>query len=546
MSKKIFIFLVAGLVIAFGVGGVLAAGPTLESGKNFTIPTGSSMIFLGSPNHNLTWTTYDGNAATASALAANPANCSAGYYPLGIAANGAVESCTLAATGGLTGSGTTNYISKWTSASAQGNSIVFDNGTNVGVSTASPAQKLDVVGNIKTTGYIIVPSGIVPAVTGAPDGKIFSPSGDYVSGTSWGINYNEGSPDYIEFNGSTGPTSKIALDNGGAIFGLNGGNVGIGIASPGSRLEVGGSVDVNGGAIYIAGTAGQTRTVLQSYSSASSLWMIQPTTQAFVLADALSWDRSLAIQYTAGTTGAAAGRLVIGQISKNAATYTHGITSLYTNGIERLRIDSAGNVGIGTTNPALGKLTVDGGSGYAIYASTASMGTAVYGGTTNSDAVGLYGNSLGTNSAGVVGSGAGFGVQGLSTAGYGVFGQSTTGYAGYFNGKGRFTGNLEALSFIYNSDRSLKKNIRTLDSSLNKILQLRGVSFDWKKDGKSSVGLIAQEVEKVYPELVSINEDGLKSVQYGNLVAPLIEAIKEQQKKIDQLETRITILEMNK
>jgi len=65
--------------------------------------------------------------------------------------------------------------------------------------------------------------------------------------------------------------------------------------------------------------------------------------------------------------------------------------------------------------------------------------------------------------------------------------------------------------------------------------KLEGISFDWKDSGKKSIGLIAQDVEKVFPEIVQTEEGtGLKSIEYGKLVAPLIEAVKEQQKMIDE------------
>jgi len=96
------------------------------------------------------------------------------------------------------------------------------------------------------------------------------------------------------------------------------------------------------------------------------------------------------------------------------------------------------------------------------------------------------------------------------------------------------------------SDRRLKQNIKPLETPLQKIMKLEGISFEWKKDGKASIGLIAQDVEKVYPELVEENEEtGMKSVQYGNLVSPLIEAVKEQQGQIEKLEARIEQLESN-
>jgi hypothetical protein len=116
-------------------------------------------------------------------------------------------------------------------------------------------------------------------------------------------------------------------------------------------------------------------------------------------------------------------------------------------------------------------------------------------------------------------------------------------YVGQAGGNGQIT----ASAFFYNSDQSLKKNIQPLQDSLSKIMQLKGVSFDWKSTGKPSVGLIAQDVEKVYPELVDTNKDtGLKSVEYGNLVAPLIEAVKEQQNQIDDLKAQVKELQNKK
>ena len=94
------------------------------------------------------------------------------------------------------------------------------------------------------------------------------------------------------------------------------------------------------------------------------------------------------------------------------------------------------------------------------------------------------------------------------------------------------TGNITAFS-----DERLKDDIKTLDGS--KVLDMRGVSYT--KDGKAGSGVIAQELEKVAPELVMTNEkeDGMKSVAYGNLVGYLIEAVKDQQKQIDELKAQV-------
>jgi hypothetical protein len=82
------------------------------------------------------------------------------------------------------------------------------------------------------------------------------------------------------------------------------------------------------------------------------------------------------------------------------------------------------------------------------------------------------------------------------------------------------------------SDNKLKENVKTLDGS--KVLSMRGVSFDRKDTGLPSSGVIAQEIQKVAPELVS-ESNGTLGVSYGNLVGYLIEAVKDQQKQIDEL-----------
>lgn len=93
-----------------------------------------------------------------------------------------------------------------------------------------------------------------------------------------------------------------------------------------------------------------------------------------------------------------------------------------------------------------------------------------------------------------------------------------------------------------NSDESLKTNITHIDNALGKVIDLRGVEFDYKETGDHSIGLIAQEVEEVLPDLVYESEDGIKSVAYQNIVAVLIEAVKEQQLQIELLKYEINAL----
>jgi hypothetical protein len=107
-------------------------------------------------------------------------------------------------------------------------------------------------------------------------------------------------------------------------------------------------------------------------------------------------------------------------------------------------------------------------------------------------------------------------------------------------------------SITANSDRKLKTNIKTLNNGLEIVSKLRGVRFDWIESGLPSVGMIAQEVEELLPELVFETErntlegqesDKIKSLDYSKIVAVLIEAIKEQQTYIKEQDKRIDALE---
>ncbi len=97
------------------------------------------------------------------------------------------------------------------------------------------------------------------------------------------------------------------------------------------------------------------------------------------------------------------------------------------------------------------------------------------------------------------------------------------------------------------SSRRWKTNIRPINSALEKVKRLTGVTFDWKENGKHDLGLIAEDVGQVIPEVVAFEENGVdaQSVDYARLVALLIQGMKEQQATIDQLNKRITDLEKN-
>lgn len=95
------------------------------------------------------------------------------------------------------------------------------------------------------------------------------------------------------------------------------------------------------------------------------------------------------------------------------------------------------------------------------------------------------------------------------------------------------TGTLNAVTYNSLSDASVKSNITEIDNGLDIINAISGVEFDWKENGDHSAGVVAQELERVAPHLVSTSDNGLKSVNYAGLSAYLISAIKEIVNRID-------------
>lgn len=112
-------------------------------------------------------------------------------------------------------------------------------------------------------------------------------------------------------------------------------------------------------------------------------------------------------------------------------------------------------------------------------------------------------------------------------------------------------GSVRSNGFALSSDSRFKTNVQTFDNALGAVLNLRGVTFDWNQKawpgrgfpGGPQVGFIAQEVESVLPQLVSTDANGYKAVEYANVVPITVEAIKAQQKEIDEKDARIRALE---
>jgi hypothetical protein len=217
-----------------------------------------------------------------------------------------------------------------------------------------------------------------------------------------------------------------------------------------------------------------------------------------------------------------------------------------TNGSERMRIDSSGNVGIGTSSPDA-KLMVSEGvndTASALFYNTEGGSGSVQGkgyiGFGISEGWNFHGAEIGWDQESVSGyrQALTFSTREnsdvrptermrINSSGNVGIGTSSPTEKLHVSGNILATGDVTAFS-----DERLKTEIETISEAVDKVKQLRGVTF--QKDGRDSLGVIAQEVQKVLPEVVHESGDYL-SVAYGNIVGLLIEAVKEQQEQIDEL-----------
>lgn len=280
------------------------------------------------------------------------------------------------------------------------------------------------------------------------------------------------------------------------------------------------------------------------------------------------WSGSLWIMLFDGSQGA---WTLTGNGNTNPTNHFIGTTNavdlvIKTNNTEKIRILSGGNVGINTTNPSF-KLDIftpdptSTGNTNGVRIRAGAQGDAVLHvdcGVNVGDGGGIRYWQNGTYMADVM-------LLGNKLNIVNVAGPVVIQDPAYNNNVGIGTatpsqrlevcGNIKCVGTVYSntaftvqgfscsSDLRYKKNIQTLNNALNRVLTLRGVNYEWKKkefqekqfpEG-NQIGFIAQEIEKIYPEVVGTDESGYKTVDYSRLTPVLVEAIKEQQGMIDSL-----------
>jgi len=441
----------------------------------------------------------------------------------------------------VNGVGTTNYISKWLDSDTIGNSVIYDNGTNVGIGTNNPIVPLTLYGTMR-----IKDGG---ASTGTKIGYDNSSSANFQI-----YNYQTGN---IEF--ATAGTERMRIDSSGKLL-INTTNTSAsGLFRVRQSAGFNLSTFTDGTGVGFAATNDDVSTNVN--------FVIQGAEVYFKTLGAVERMRiDSAGNVGIGTSSITTSRLQIKGGSNVTTAYYDGLKvtsnneTVYTqynwNGIngsstllfatadtERMRITSTGNVGIGTTipstplvisknSPASGTMLI---LQNTLYGSTNSSGlNSIEFGWLNHTAAKISANKESVNRTGFI----------------------ITGEVGYnvpieiarFTSFGDLHVNQDVIAYSTTiSDERLKDNIVTIDNALDKVCELRGVEYDWNassRSGQHDMGVIAQEVEKVFPFIVREKEmplvDGntYKTVDYEKLVGVLIEAVKELKQEIEILKSK--------
>ena len=495
-------------------------------------------------------------------------------------------------TGTVTGTGTTNYLPKFTGTSALGNSLVYDNGTNVGIGTSNPSALLHIGTNNTTTDALIRLS------------VAYSSDRTSRGGITWNDSSNVTGKIYTEYDGTTvsmvfGSLYSSGYNTNQLMIIRGNGNVGIGTSSPDQKLVISGSNNVYS---KIVTSAADSTLGINLVNDARS-WVVRvdgADGDKFQIRDASADAQRVTID-TSGNVGigitAPVSKLHVYQndtlINQDAgitieqdgtgdAILQYLQTGLYrwVTGIDNsdgdkfkigrgiswgtgqdFTIDTSGNVGIGTTSPSY-KLDVNG-TGRA----TTDFRAPIFYDTDNT---GYYANPAGTSRLLVVQTANGTAgapaysfvtdtntgmyiittdTIGFSTAGSERLRITSAGAMGLggitpTNTTGRFEASNDIVAYS-SSDKNWKKNIKNINSPLEKISQINGVEFDWIEDEPihgnkgHDIGVIAQEIEQILPEAVQTRQSGMKAVQYDKIIPLLIEAIKELQKEVKELKNKI-------
>ena len=439
-------------------------------------------------------------------------------------------------TAGITGTGTTNYLTKWTGTSAVNNSIIYDNGTNVGIGTASPTSLLHIRSSAS--------SNVTQKLEHSSTFGAFHIINNASSTLYVGVNNSAGSL----FGGSGGVYGGvISMDNAFALgFATSGsermrilatGNIGIGLIAPTSLLHV-----------YSSASSNVTHRLEQS-----------STFGAFGIYNNASTTLYVGINNSAGSLFGGTGSAYGGVISMDSA-YALGFA---TSGSERMRISATGNVGIGLTAPTsilhiIGNEIRISNSANVNYYGTLTHDASVTGANiyNSNDTGGHIFQNTGSEKIRITNGGSL--LVGTTTNNGRIcstndnsdwcFNTNQTGGAATkfhirFLDNGTPVGNITSTgsttSYNTSSDYRLKEDYKEI-KGLEKVLAINVYDFKWKNNEFRMDGVIAHELQDILPYAVSGEKDGkdFQMVDYSKIVPILVKSIQELKAELDQLKAK--------
>jgi hypothetical protein len=530
---------------------------TLAQSSAITPTTLIHIVYTGDPSQNIAGSSYKAELQQLLTIFKDTF-VTGGTYSSGTATFTNSTGGTFNVTGFFTGSTDVRV----TGATYSNNAFTYTNNTGGTFSVLfNTVTGLTTNGNLTVTGT--TSSNTISATTYQNLPTDIRVTGATYSNNAFTYTNNTGGTYSVLFNTVTGLTVNGQLSVTG--------NTGLGTSSPSTRLDL---------------------SSLNTTTAVNNTLRFTDTDTSLVSGDQFNGK----IEFYSNETSAVGVRSYIGGIinstSQGSLIFgTTGATGSLTGGTtvgERMRINSSGNVGIGTSSPSY-KLDVNSGdfvideiairavnnestpkgvliiptadddsynyntiSGDTVIVATGGRSLVIGAGGLGSG-FRFSGTSTPTPTSAVVTTGARLGI---GAAFYVSSEQPSTNIDVDGNARFRNIGSdpsAGALHYTLNgtlttatSDIRLKENVEPLTNSLEKVLQLTGVTYSWIGQEGKRIGFIAQEVEKVIPELVFTNnntEDKIKGIHLDNITAVLVEAIKEQQKIIEELKVRISNLE---
>jgi hypothetical protein len=502
--------------------------------------------------------------------------------------------------GAVTGTGTTNYHAKFTGTSTIGNSLIWDNGTNVGIGNTNTSYTLDVTGTGRFTGAL---SGTSATFSGA--NYIFTLNGGgstriagTIANTSGGMDFGlEGAAGNQLFTGVSSYEGGIGTNNAKAFHIATNGTSRLSIASTGaatfsSSVTAGGTIKQTsavtttgataefynassaGYGMYIqAGTSANYSLLVTNYLGATAFQVLGSGAATFSSSvTATAADGAVGLKVIGGT-----GRFVIFpyfdategvlinsyntaesgykpmsfqasafRFSQGAATFSSSVTAnshIYAvNGA----ISFGGSGSAPSTDPAIYRIGGLNDLAFAI-GNTERMRITSGGATqitgqlsvtaANSSNVAVFNNGS-----------SGYGLN-INAGSGGQWNLYVANYAGtpnmYVTASGY--GYLLGSAWAYGSDIRMKENISDVKNGLDMVLKMKPKHFDYINGQKDNLGFIAQDVQEIIPQAVSISDEktGMLALKTDFLVPYLVKAIQELSKQNEELSNRLIKLESN-